>query len=58
MGDVRALLTRLRERREPDGPLVVERSEDVVARMRASGMALDVERRGEPAPDADDAVLR
>ena len=53
MADVRALLTRLRELGEPDGPLVVERSEDVVARMRASGMALDVERRGEPAPDED-----
>jgi signal transduction histidine kinase len=51
MGDVRALLTRLRERGEPEPPLVLERSEDVVARMRAAGMTLDLERLGEPAPE-------
>ncbi len=57
MGDVRALLTRLREGHEVEGALVVERTEHVMARMRASGMALDVELRGEPAPEPDDAVL-
>jgi signal transduction histidine kinase len=57
MADVRELLTRLRERRGPDGALVLERSEDVLARMRASGMALEVERNGEPVPNAGDAVL-
>ncbi len=57
MGDVRALLTQLRERREPDRPLGVERAEDVVARMRDSGMELDVERRGEPPAQPADTVL-
>jgi signal transduction histidine kinase len=57
MGDVRSLLTRLRERGEPDSPLVLERSEDVVARVRAAGMALDLERLGEPTSCRDDAVL-
>jgi signal transduction histidine kinase len=56
MADVRALLTRLRELGEPEGPLVVERSEDVVARMRASGMTIDVDRLGEPSPDEDGRV--
>jgi signal transduction histidine kinase len=57
MGDVRALLTRLRERGESDGVPALARPEDVVARMRASGMAVEVERRGEPVPDPGEAVL-
>jgi signal transduction histidine kinase len=55
MGDVRFLLTRLRERRGLDGALELAQPEDVLARMRASGMALEIERRGEPEPG--DAML-
>ena len=57
MGDVRALLTRLRERGDADGELALARPEDVVARMRASGMAVEVDRRGDPAPVPGEAVL-
>ena len=55
MRDVRALLTRLRERNGPEGAPELAEPEDVIGRMRASGMALEVEQRGEPTPD--DAVL-
>ena len=55
MRDVRALLTRLRERHGPEGAPELAEPEDVIGRMRASGMALEVEQRGEPTPD--DAVL-
>jgi len=55
MRDVRALLTRLRERQGPEGAPELAEPEDVIGRMRASGMVLEVEQRGEPTPD--DAVL-
>jgi signal transduction histidine kinase len=57
MLDVRALLTQLRERRDLDAALTLQRSDDVLARMRASGMALELTRRGEPTPPPDDAVV-
>jgi signal transduction histidine kinase len=57
MLDVRSLLNRLRERRELEVGLTLDSSEDVVARMRASGMALDLSSRGEPAHHQGDAVL-
>jgi signal transduction histidine kinase len=55
MRDVRALLTRLRERHGPGAAPELAEPEDVLDRMRASGMALEVEQRGEPTPDG--AVL-
>ena len=55
MRDVRALLTRLRERQGPGAAPELAEPEDVLDRMRASGMALEVEQRGEPTPDG--AVL-
>jgi signal transduction histidine kinase len=57
MLDVRSLLTRLRERRELEVGLTLGSSEDVMARMRASGMALELSRRGEPPLHQGDAVL-
>ena len=55
MRDVRALLTRLRERQGPGAAPELAEPEDVLDRMRASGMALEVKQRGEPTPDG--AVL-
>ncbi len=56
MGDVRALLTRLRERGDDaDGVLALSRPEDVVERMRASGMTVEVASRGVPA--LEEAIL-
>jgi signal transduction histidine kinase len=57
MLDVRALLTRLRERRDLEVALTLESSEAVVTRMRASGMTLDLSSHGEPSPHPDDTVL-
>lgn len=48
MTDVRALLTRLREGEDPS-PLLAPGTDDVIARMQASGMDLRVSSRGEPA---------
>jgi len=57
MLDVRALLTRLREHSELEVGLVLDRPDDVVDRMRASGVTLDLSRHGVPPPETDDAVL-
>jgi signal transduction histidine kinase len=48
MTDVRALLTRLREGEDPS-PLLTPGTDDVIARMQASGMDLTISSRGEPA---------
>ena len=57
MLDVRALLTRLRERSDLEAALTLERSDDVLERMRASGMRLHVSRGGEPSPLPADSVV-
>jgi glucose-6-phosphate-specific signal transduction histidine kinase len=49
MDDVRVLLGRLREQSGADDPLSFERPDALVARMRASGMDVHLERHGEPA---------
>jgi signal transduction histidine kinase len=54
MLDVRALLTRLRERSDLEVALLLERSDDVLERMRASGMEVELSRYGEPAPPSDE----
>jgi hypothetical protein len=48
MTDVRALLTRLREGEDPS-PLLTPGTDDVIARMQASGMDLTISCCGEPA---------
>ena len=50
MDDVRVLLGQLREQSGAGDPLAFERRDALVARMRASGMDLRLERHGEPAP--------
>jgi signal transduction histidine kinase len=50
MGDVRVLLSQLREQTGAGDPLSFERRDALVERMRASGMDLRLDRHGEPAP--------
>lgn len=49
MGDVRSLLGQLRDQSAGSGDLIVERADDVLARMRASGMDLRRTTHGIPA---------
>ena len=50
MGDVRVLLDRLRDQQSSDEGLEFEEPDALVARMRASGMDVRLERHGGPTP--------